>query len=611
MLELIKRAERAEDVMAALANTDVRELTGREVTVVGRQLEKLRQGADLRIAYLGSHTIDPLPQYVSVAAAAKGLLVAGHVGDFNQYYQEILGEASALKAFEPQLIFLALSLRELAPQVYYDFSKLTEEDRRAARESIVGHVLNWVEEAIKATHASVLVANFVIPAARQAGIADLHQADGETAFYLRLNLELLERLAGNPRAYLFDMEGVVGRFGKARAFSSAMYHLAKMPWQEGLLSHLADELLRYALAHVGRTKKCLVLDLDNTLWGGVLGEEGPEGIEIGPGGATAEAFLVFQRTIVMLKNRGIMLAINSKNNDADVREAFRIRSDMPLKLEDFSSLQINWQNKHENLIAIAEELNIGVDSLVFLDDNPVECALIEEMLPAVRVVRLPRDPADWSDLLLDLLEFEKLSITAEDRAKTRQYQEQRQRAVHREAVGDLDAYLASLQTQIRIRPPSDANRARVHQLFSKTNQFNVTTKRYSPADIDRFMSDDHFVLRTIEATDRFGPLGIIGVYLIDLSNGKPYVDSFLMSCRAIGRGIETAVMNTIKEEFLQKQRHEAMLADFVPTRKNVPARTFYASQGFSLVGESKSGQQSFELRAGETRPIDCPHIAIV
>jgi FkbH-like protein len=597
--------------MAALTNTDVRGLTGREVTVVSRQIEKLRQGADLRIAYLGSHTIEPLPQYVSVAAAARGVLVAGHVGDFNQYYQEILGEASELKAFDPQLIFLALSLRELAPQVCDDFAGLSAEQKRAAHETILGHVVDWVNQAIKATNASLVIASFVMPAARQAGIADLHQADGETAFYLRLNLDLLERLAGNPRAYLFDMEGVIGRFGKARAFSPTLYHLAKMPWQEGLLPHLADELLRYAQAHLGRTKKCLVLDLDNTLWGGVLGEEGPEGIEIGPGGAMGEAFLAFQRTIAMLKSRGVMLAVNSKNNDEDVREAFRLRSEMPLKLEDFSALRINWQNKHENLIAIAEELSIGVDSLVFVDDNPAECTLIEEMLPEVRVVRLPSDPADYAEVLLDLMEFEKLSITAEDRAKTRQYQEQRQRTEHRETTGDLDAYLASLQTEIRIRAASEANRARVHQLFSKTNQFNVTTRRYSPADIDRFMADERFVLRTIDAVDRFGPLGIIGVYLIDLSQGLPHVDSFLMSCRAIGRGIETAVMNTIKQELLLNRRHEALSADFIPTKKNAPARNFYQSQGFVQVAEDESGRQSFELRADAAQPIGCPHVAIV
>jgi FkbH-like protein len=611
MLEVVKRAARAEDIMAALTNTDVRGLTGREVTVVSRQIEKLRQGADLRIAYLGSHTIEPLPQYVSVAAAARGVLVAGHVGDFNQYYQEILGEASELKAFDPQLIFLALSLRELAPQVYDDFAGLSAEQKRAAHETILGHVVDWVNQAIKATNASLLIASFVMPAARQAGIADLHQADGETAFYLRLNLDLLERLAGNPRAYLFDMEGVIGRFGKARAFSPTLYHLAKMPWQEGLLPHLADELLRYAQAHLGRTRKCLVLDLDNTLWGGVLGEEGPDGIEIGPGGAMGEAFLAFQRTIAMLKSRGVMLAINSKNNDEDVREAFRLRSEMPLKLEDFSALRINWQNKHENLVAIAEELSIGVDSLVFVDDNPAECTLIEEMLPEVRVVRLPSDPADYAEVLLDLMEFEKLSITAEDRAKTRQYQEQRQRAEHRETTGDLDAYLASLQTEIRIRAASEANRARVHQLFSKTNQFNVTTRRYSPADIDRFMADERFVLRTIDAVDRFGPLGIIGVYLIDLSQGLPHVDSFLMSCRAIGRGIETAVMNTIKQELLLDRRHEALSADFIPTKKNAPARNFYQSQGFVQVAEDDAGRQSFELRADAAQPIGCPHVAIV
>lgn len=611
MLEVVKRAARAEDVLAALTGADVRALTGREVTVVSRQIEKLRQGADLRIAYLGSHTIEPLPQYVSVAAAARGLLVAGHVGDFNQYYQEILSEASPLKAFDPQLMFLSLSLRDLAPQVYYDFANLSAEDKRAAHESIVGHVVDWVDEAIKASNASLLIANFVVPAARQAGIADLDQEGGETAFYLRLNLALLERLAGNPRAHLFDMDGVAGRYGKARAFSPALYHLARMPWQEGLLPHLADELLRYVQAHAGRTRKCLVLDLDNTLWGGVLGEEGPEGIEVGPGGAMAEAFLEFQRTIAMLKGRGIMLAINSKNNEEDVREAFRLRAEMPLKLEDFSAVRINWQHKHENLLALAEELNIGVDSLVFVDDNPAECTLIQEMLPAVRVVSLPGDPADYAATLLDLMEFEKLGITAEDRAKTRQYQEQRQRAEQRRAVGDLDAYLASLQTEVRIRAPSEATRARVHQLFSKTNQFNVTTKRYSPADIDRFMADERFVLRTIEATDRFGPLGIIGVYLIDRSQEVPRIDSFLMSCRAIGRGIETAAMNTIKEELLRDRRHAALLAEFIPTKKNAPARAFYESQGFSRVGEDASGRQTFELRADAAQAIECPHVAIV
>jgi FkbH-like protein len=284
---------------------------------------------------------------------------------------------------------------------------------------------------------------------------------------------------------------------------------------------------------------------------------------------------------------------------------------MALSLEDFSAQRINWQSKHENLLAIAAELNIGVDSLVFVDDNPAECALVEEMLPEVEVVRLPRDPADYADLLRDLVAFEKLSITDEDRDKARQYQQQKQRAEHREAVGDIEGYLASLETRIRIQAATDANRARVHQMFAKTNQFNLTTKRYSPADIERFMTDGRFVLRTIDATDRFGPLGIIGVYLVDLSDGLPKVDSFLLSCRAIGRGIETAVMNRIKEDFLVNQPHEALLADFIPTKKNVPARNFYEQQGFAKVAETESGQQSFKVRADEARPIDCPHVGIV
>jgi len=611
MLEVIKRAARAEDIMTALAHADVRELASREVAVIGRRIERLNPSADLRIAYLGSHTIEPLPQYVSVAAATQGISLAAHIGDFNQYYQEVLGASQGLNAFDPQIIMLFLSLRELAPRVDLEFSTLDQAGRQAEFDAIVSHVTEWAELAVKATSASLLIANFVTPAVRRAGIADLQDHGGETEFVMRLNLELMSRFAGNPRVHLFDADGVLSRYGKARALNPTMYYLARMPWHEGVLPHLADEVVRYLYAHLGRTKKCLVLDLDNTLWGGVLGEDGPEGVEIGPGSAVGEAFLAFQHAIVRLKNRGVMLAANSKNNDEDVRELFRLRSDMPLKLEDFAALRINWQNKHDNLLAIAAELNIGIDSLVFVDDNPAECALIEEMLPDVDVVRLPEDPADYADLLQDLVAFEKLGITDEDRAKASQYQQQRQRAEHRDAVGDIDSYLASLETRIRIRPATDANQVRIHQMFAKTNQFNLTTKRYAPADIERFITDTKFVLRTIDATDRFGALGIIGLYLVDLSDGLPRIDSFLMSCRAIGRGIETAVMNTIKEELLLEAGHEALLADFVPTKKNAPARNFYASQGLEKIAEDASGHQSFRIAADDVRLVECPHVAIV
>lgn len=610
MLEAVKRATSADHLMAALAGIELDGLATHEVAVIGRRIEKLRQDADLRIAYLGSHTIEPLPQYVAVAAAGAGIRVAGHVGDYNQYYQDVLGASQGLGAFDPHIIALFLSLRELTPKAYHGFSDLDEAGRSEAFDTIVRHVTEWADLALAATHASLLITNFVVPDRRQFGIADLQERGGEVEFTMRLNLELMARFAGNPRVYLLDADGVASRFGKARAFSPTLYNLARMPWHDGLLPVLADEMLRFLHAHLGRTKKCLVLDLDNTLWGGVLGEDGPTGIEIGSGSPAGEAFLAFQNTVLGHKSRGVMLAVNSKNNDADVREAFRVRSEMPLRLEDFSALRINWQPKHENLLAIAAELNIGVDSLVFVDDNPAECALVEQMLPDVEVVRLPKDPADYSDRLKSLVAFEKLAITAEDRAKARQYHQQRLRAEHREVVGDLDGYLASLATEVRIRPATEASRSRIHQMFSKTNQFNMTTKRYSPADIERFMADDRFVLRTIDATDKFGPLGIIGLYLLDLSGDLPRVDSFLLSCRAIGRGIEAAAMNGIKEEILSQRGHEALLADFVPTKKNAPACGFYESQGFVKVAENQSGQQTFRIAGDEARPVDCSHVAV-
>jgi FkbH-like protein len=352
-----------------------------------------------------------------------------------------------------------------------------------------------------------------------------------------------------------------------------------------------------------------VLDLDNTLWGGVLGEDGPEGIEIGPGVPRGEAFQDFQHAILALKRRGILLAINSKNNPDDVRELFAIRP-MPIREDDFAVSVINWNSKHENLQMIADQLNINLDSLVFLDDNPAEREIVRQALPAVRVVELPPDPAEYAAAVRRLADFETLRATAEDKVKTRQYLDNRRRAELRQTTGSLADYLQSLETRMRMRRATAADAARLHQLFIKTNQFNLTTKRYTAADVEGFLRDPRFDFRAIEVRDRFGDLGTVGLVLVDRAGDEPVVDSLILSCRALGRGIESAIMNRVKSAYLQHGPYPTLIGSFVPTKKNLPARGFYPRQGFALVEVRESGEHVYRVTRDDCSLLDCRHIAV-
>jgi FkbH-like protein len=598
------------DALAFLNGADFFQLSASEVAALDRRIRRLELAPDLRVAYQGNHTIEPLPSFVGVRCACSGIIAASWTGEFNQHRQEVLDPDSLLVEFDPQLIFLSLSLRELAPGVHDAFDTLSTPDKQAELARIVGHIRDWAGAAKAVTDASLVIANFPTPSFPATGIADFKAEFGEVEFHTRLNLALIDAFRADLRAHVLDLDRVASRFGKLQSFSAPMQYLARLPWDARLLPHLADEMHRYVHAVLGRSRKCLALDLDNTLWGGVLGEDGPEGVEIGSGTPRAEAFHDFQHAILALKRRGVILAINSKNNPEDVHELFANRS-MPLRQGDFATSVINWQNKHENLKLIADQLNIGLDSLVFMDDSPVECEIVRQMLPAVQVVELPRDPAEYAGAVRRLDAFETLLATAEDKVKTRQYLDKRRRAELQQATGSLDDYLHSLATELRIRRATTADAARLQQLFVKTNQFNLTTKRYSAADVEGFLHDPRFDFRAVEVRDRFGDLGTVGVVLVDRAAAVPVVDSLVLSCRALGREVESAIMNRIKLDYLQRGRHPALLGIFIPTKKNLPAREFYPRQGFTLVETRGSGEHIYRLTRSRCFLLDCGHIAVV
>ena len=609
-LQRVRAAADADELRTLLVGLDRDELTGREVHVINGSLDRLAIEPELCIGYAANHTIEPLPPYLRAHAAAEGIWVGQSVGGYDQYFQEMLDPNSALVRAEPALVYLSLSMRRLAPKLHDDFTALGEVELAAERERIVAHLREWAAAAVRQTGALVLVANFPRPPHPAYGIADGKLRLGEAEFYLTLNLELLRAFKDERRVHVLDLDHLVAVFGHARAVDSRMYHLAKMPWTEAFQGRIAEELLRYVIAATGRTRKCLAVDLDGTLWSGVAGEDGPQGVGIGPGDAQGEAHRELQHALKGLKQRGVLLSINSKNNLEDVRAVFRERKGMPLALNDFAAPQINWRSKAENLVAIARALNIGTESLAFLDDNPVECALVGDAMPEVRTIRLDGDPAGFAARIRRDIHFERLSLTDEDRRKSRQYVEQARREQALLEVTDLSTYLRSLGLEVEIRPGRRGDIARIHQLFAKTNQFNVTTRRYSVADIERFLSLPEYDLLLAAARDRFGDLGIIGLALARTGQDVYEVDSFLMSCRALGRGIEAALMNRLKE-MASAHGVARICGRFIPTAKNAPAREFFESQGFRPVHRDPDAAVDYEMPVREMRPIPCPHIRLV
>ncbi|NET43248.1 HAD family hydrolase [Okeania sp. SIO2B3] len=610
--QLLKHTNSLEELVNLVKQVDFSEIKSTEISLIDKSIKKLSQKPEFKIAYLGNYTIEPLPSYVNAFSVSEGIIAEEYIGSYQQYFQELLNPNSPLINYNPDLIYLDISLRELQPKIYYEYSSLSLDERKNSLNFIISHISDWLKVALNQTSANILISNFLQPNFYQTGIADLNQEYGESEFYLELNLALLCLLKKESRVHLFDIERLASRFGKEQVHNPKMYYIAKMEWRENFLPTIARELIRYIKAIKGYTKKCLVLDLDNTLWGGVVGEEGVMGIKIGQGDPVSEAFLEFQRKIKTVKDRGILLAICSKNNINDALEAFEKRPEMPLKKSDFSAMEINWEPKHKNLQKIASTLNIGTDSLVFIDDNPAECSLVTQMMPEVKTILLPSDPATYSELLEQLNEFEKVQILQDDLSKATQYIQNKQREEHKQQIGDMASYLESLGTEIKIWEATEEDLPRVHQLFSKTNQFNLTTIRYSMAEVEKFFQDSNYDLTVISAHDNFGEIGTIALYLLDLRE-KPYllIDSLIMSCRAMGRGIETAIVNHLKTKYLTNHPEIQLSATYIPTKKNKPVVDFFEQQGFEVVKKEETGTKKYILKSESAKLIDSSWIKII
>jgi FkbH-like protein len=359
------------------------------------------------------------------------------------------------------------------------------------------------------------------------------------------------------------------------------------------------EIVRYSMRYVkplkGLTRKCVVLDLDGTLWGGIAGEVGPEGIQLGPAAPGVE-FVEFQEALLNLTRRGVLLAVCSKNNPDDVLPILRDHPSMILREEHFGALRINWRNKAENLREIAGELNIGLDALVFIDDNPIERELIRQLLPEVLTVEMPRDPAQFRSVLEDMSDFELLALTKEDEMRVAEYRVARKRQALERSSASLSEYLHSLEIRAEIVRAQAPHANRLVQMFNKTNQFNTTTRRYQARDVDDFLRSGTHHVYALRVADRFGDHGLVGTAVVRDEGTTWRIESFLLSCRVMGLSVETVLLKHIHDAARCREVRR-LIGEFMPTAKNRPAEDLYPRHGFRPI-DGADGCQAWELDPG-------------
>lgn len=569
---------RADDLLTNLGFADRSPATA---ALVRRERDSARPApyGDIRIAILSSYTIDGLVPHVDLAVRALGIRPVIYVAPFNSWTRDIVDDASGLRRFDPEIAFLAVAIDDLVPEL---MSHLSPVELAAAGDAACERVIS-VATAFARRYPGVplVVHGFHSAFAGPLGVLDGHMHPARTQWIAGLNGTLADRLRSLPTVYILDVAGAATAAGVAFTDNPKLRHLAAMRIPPQALAPVADAYARYIAPLRGRSKKCVVLDLDNTLWGGVIGEDGKNGLRLGNTSPGSE-FVEFQAFLKSLAARGILLAVNSKNNAADALDVIRTHEAMILRESDFSAMRMNWLPKSENMIAIARELNIGIDALVFVDDNPDERERMRQLLPEVLTVEMPRDPALYRATIERLPELQTLAVTADDGDRAERYREIRLREHAKTNASDVASYLASLEIGVEIEPAKRETFPRIAQLFAKTNQFNVTTRRYSTADVERFAAEPGYRIWTLRSRDRFGDHGLVAIALVRITNAKWTIDSFLMSCRVIGYGIESALLAYVCERALAGGVYE-LDGEFVPTAKNVPATDLYTRHGFVTV----------------------------
>jgi FkbH-like protein len=500
--------------------------------------------------------------------------------DYNQIDLQVFYERSELYQFKPDFVLILRSTEKLVKQFY-----ATEMSKRPGfAEAQAEYVQKLHLEIRKSLKCKVIINTF--PELDDAVFGNFCSKTKSSFPYQvkKANLELMDLSQQEKDLFLLRLDAIVNNIGYSKGFDPKMYVTADMVFGFDLLPTLAKNVHDIIQAIHGNFKKCLILDLDNTLWGGVIGDDGVEGVQMGELGI-GKLYTDLQLWAKELKKRGIVLAVCSKNNDEIAKEPFERHPDIKLRLTDIAVFVANWETKVDNIIHIQKLLNIGFDSMVFLDDNPFEREMVKSSIPGITVPDLPEDPAEYVSYLRSLNLFETASFTEEDEARTSQYQKEFKRLEFQQSFADEQSYLASLEMVATVEPFNEFTAPRVAQLSQRSNQFNLRTIRYTEEDIKAIATSDRYLTLSFRLSDKFGDHGLIAYVILERKNNETlFINSWVMSCRVLKRGMEEFTLHCLVELAL-KEGFRELEGQYIPTSKNILVKDHYATLGFTTSKE--------------------------
>jgi FkbH-like protein len=529
----------------------------------------------IRTAILGDSATQFLTQAIRGLGYDVGLDLQMWEADFNQIELQVSDTSSELYEFKPEIIIIFQSAHKLLGK----YNKLKGEYHSALAANEMGYINRLVETLSAQTNAKIIYYNYTEIDDSVFGNFSL-KAEISFLFQLRkLNYELMVFASQTPNFYICDIKTIQNHLGKPTFFQSTVYINTEMVLSIDSLPYVASKTVDIIAALNGKFKKCVILDLDNTTWGGIIGDDGIENIQIGSLGI-GKAFSEFQYWIKKLKNRGIIVAVCSKNTESVAKEPFEKHPDMVLRLEDISVFIANWENKADNIRQIQSILNIGFDSMVFLDDNPFERNIVRENIPEITVPELPEDPSEYLEYLYTLNLFETVSYSNEDAERTKLYQIEAQRATVQQKFTNEEDFLKSLDMVSLVEPFTKFNKPRVAQLSQRSNQFNLRTVRYTDDDIEKLSGSDDYATFAFTLEDKYGDNGLICVIILKKETPQiAFIDTWFMSCRVLKRGMENFVLNTIVGYCVQNG-FSTLKGEYIPTAKNEMVKDHYTNLGF-------------------------------
>ena len=562
-----------------------------------RQLAAREDLQPVRIAVLGGSTTEEVVDLLELWLLDSGFQPSFYQSTFGQFFSEAVHDSEAVEAFQPDVVYFHTSIFNI--QNFPAISAGEGEFDQAIRAELDRFRQIWTSLEQK-LGCIVIQNNFELPPEAIFGNLDAVLPAGRTRFILELNRRFAQAAAATPQLFLQDVAGISARMGLDRWFDPRRWFSYKLPTSAEGSNALATSLAATVTALFGRTRKVLVLDLDNTLWGGVIGDDGVDRIQIGPETPLAEAYTAFQRYCLRLRDRGILLAVCSKNDAALAGEGFD-HPDSVLRLEHFACFRANWQSKPENLLSIAAELSLGLDSFVFVDDNPAERALVRAQFPEVAVPEIGSDPAFYPSRIEAGRFFEQVCFSAEDASRSALYRADTRRAAAAANCFSYASYLDSLDMTAEIEPFNTLYLGRITQLTNKTNQFNLTSRRYTLAEMQSIHADPNALHLYGRLSDRFGDNGLISVLLGHRNGDILDIDLWLMSCRVLKRDMECAML----DEVVARARARGICTlrgTYVPTRKNDAVADHYARMGFHLLSSQADGSTVYTLDLAGYQP---------